>query len=76
MVSLPVTFVLLLTYFLHGGSVLTHGIVAHSEMDCEQAKPLIQQSEFDRKTVTVGNKIYNIDFIDAQCVRVPAITNT
>lgn len=65
-------FILLLTYFLKGGLVLTTNIVAHSQLDCTVAIPLLVQVETDRGFVTVVGKKYTIDSVDAQCIRVPA----
>lgn len=69
--TISITYILLLTYFLHGGSIVTHGVVSHSELDCKTAMPLIIQLETDRSTIVIGPKRFKIDFIDGQCIRVP-----
>lgn len=66
-------YVLLLTYFLKGGLVLTNHIVAHSELDCRTAAPLIQKIEIDKKEITAFSHKYRIESVDVQCIRVPAV---
>ena len=65
-------YVLLLTFFLHGGMVATQSIVAHSAVDCQASLPLIKQQVADVGTVSIGGKEIKIDYLDAQCVRAPA----
>ena len=41
-------FILLLTYFLQGGLIVTHSSVAHSDSDCREAAELIVANEEDQ----------------------------
>ena len=63
------TYVMLLTFFLHGGMIETKTIVSQSIPDCEGAKPWIMKDYLSRPFDLDGFK-YDIDYLDGQCITV------
>lgn len=62
-------YVLVLTFFLHGGNVVTQTTVQHSQEDCLAAQPLMANLYRENK-IRLAIKEYTIDYLDARCFEV------
>ena len=62
-------YIMLLTFFLHGGMVTTKTVTAYSSADCEGALPFILRDE-QSKPLTLAGVDYRIDYLDGRCVEV------